>query len=174
MSRQCKVCSSASRRRIDRLLLEGQSFSAIGRRFGLSDDSVGRHFRVHVEKALQKHAAADRESLQRGARLQEQLQYIADQAAAIFEQAQSAGNLGVALKALAELRESAKLAAIAAGEMSDGSRPQINVRVSVGETLRDVRAYLLACHVPGEVADHVMSFIAAAESGTTLEVATPS
>src|SRR5215469_15136442 len=54
MARHCKVCVSPSRRKIDRLLLEGQSFSAIGRRFGLSDDSIGRHFRMHVEKALQK------------------------------------------------------------------------------------------------------------------------
>ena len=172
MSRQCNVCISASRRKIDRLLLEGQSFSAIGRRFGLSDDSLGRHFRAHVEKALQKHAAVERESIRRGARLQEQLEFIARKSEEIFEQAQSAGNLAVALKALAELRESAKLAAVAAGELSDGSRPQINIQFNIGDTIRNVRAYLLACRVPQNLTEDVMSFVTAAESGTTLEVAT--
>jgi hypothetical protein len=152
--------------------MEGQSFSAIARRFGLSDDSLSRHFRAHITKPLQRHAAAERQSLERGARLQEQLEFIASKAEEIFTQAQGAGNVGVALKALAELRESAKLAAIAADELSDGSRAQINVQVNVGDTLRDVRAYLLACHVPQDLADHVMSFISAAETGTTLEAQT--
>jgi DNA-binding transcriptional ArsR family regulator len=174
MSRQCKACVSPSRRKIDRLLLEGQSFATIGRRFSLSDDTVGRHFRTHVEKALQKHAAAERESLQRGARLEEQLRFIAEKAEQIFEQAQGAGNLSVALKALGELRESAKLTAIAAGELSDGSRTQVNVQVNVGDKLRDIRAYLLACHMPADLTDHIMGFITAAESCTTLEGQTTS
>ena len=153
----------------DRLLLEGQSFSAIGRRFGVSEDSLGRHFRTHVEKALQKHAAAERESLERGVRLQEQLEFTSAKAEDILEQAQRAGNLSVALQALRELRESCRLAAVAAGELDEGSRPQINVQVNVGDTIRNVRAYLLACQVPEDLAGHVMTFITAAENGTTLE-----
>ena len=140
----------------------------------MGEDSLRRHFRAHVEKALQKHAAAERESLQRGARLQEQLAYIVDQTEQIFLQAQGAGNLSVALKALAELRESAKLAAVAAGELADGSRTQINVQVNVGDRLRDIRAYLLACHVPDDLTGHIMGFITAAENGKTLEGQTTS
>ena len=77
-------------------MLEGQSFSSIARRFGLSDDSLGRHFRAHVERALQTHAAGQRESMKRGARLQEQLEFISAKAEDIPEQAQRGGNLHAA------------------------------------------------------------------------------
>jgi DNA-binding transcriptional ArsR family regulator len=161
MSRQCKACVSPSRRKIDRLLLEGQSFATIGRRFGLSDDTVGRHFRTHVEKALQKHAASERESLQRGARLQEQLQFISAKAEDILEQAQRAGNLSVALQALRELRESCRLAAVVAGELDDGNRTTVNVQINQqpADEARDARAYLEACNVPTNLIGQVMTYI---------------
>jgi hypothetical protein len=160
MARQCKVCVSASHRKIDRLLLEGQSFAKIGRRFGVSEDSLRRHFRSHVERALQKHAAAERESLQRGARLQEQLEFISAKAEDILEQAQRAGNLSVALQALRELRESCRLAAVAAGELDEGNRTTVNVQINQpADEARDARAYLEACNVPADLLNQVMAYI---------------
>src|SRR5205807_940727 len=82
-----------------------------------------------------KVAAVERETLQRGTRLQDMLTYISNQAQSILEAAQASGNLNTALRALAELRQAAQLAAVAAGELSDGSaKVQVNVAVNQERT----------------------------------------
>ena len=129
MGRCCSVCTSPARRRIDRALLEGASLAGCARRYGVTPDALGRHFKTHLQGALQKYALAEREMVHRGARLQDQLNYIADKAQSILEAAEAAGNLNTALKALAELRQAAQLAAVAAGELSDG-KIQVNVQVN--------------------------------------------
>ena len=167
--RHCKCCVHRSHRKIDQLLLQGVSFAEVGRRYGIHHEAVARHFRHHLQKSLQRHAQTNREQLRYGSRLQEQLDFIASSAESILAQAQAANNLGVALQALRELREAARLAAIAAGELDDGSsKTQVNVMINnSGDTLRNVRAYLAACHVPPELTEPVMGYIEAAESATS-------
>src|SRR5690242_9404676 len=127
--RYCSCCVHKSHKRLDRLLLEGRTFAEIGRLFGVHPEAVSRHFQAHVKAALQKHALIEKETLKRGSRLQDQLNYISDKAQSILEAAERASNFGVALAALKELRESARLAAIAAGELDEGNRTQVNIQL---------------------------------------------
>ena len=51
MSPRCTVCTHENRMQIDHLLASGAEARATARRFGLSKDSVGRHYRDHVSDA---------------------------------------------------------------------------------------------------------------------------
>jgi hypothetical protein len=129
MARNCTVCTNPSRRRIDRALLEGISLASCARRFNVGADALGRHLKAHVQAPLRKHAALEREVVERGSRLKEQLEWIAQRAEEILVQAQRAGNLSTALRALAELRESAKLLAVSTGELEPDGKTQVNIAV---------------------------------------------
>lgn len=161
MARHCQCCVSKSHRAIDRALLSGQTIASVSRRFGVSWDSVQRHLKGHITKVLQKHALLERESVRRGGRLQEMLDYIARKAQDILEQAEAGGNLSIALHAVRELRESCKLAAIAAGELNEGAGTQVNIQINhqAPDEVRDARAYLDACNVPTELIEQVMTYI---------------
>jgi len=45
---ECKTCAHAEVARINFLLARGAAFAAVARQFGLSEDSVTRHYRNHV------------------------------------------------------------------------------------------------------------------------------
>jgi len=45
---RCKACAHAERNRIELLCANGQSFTAVARRFGLTKDVVNRHYANHV------------------------------------------------------------------------------------------------------------------------------
>jgi hypothetical protein len=98
----------------------------------------------------------------------EQPAYIAHQAEAIFEPAQSAGNLSVALKALGEFRKSASSPVLQPVNCLMATGRKSTCRSMVGDKLREIRAYLLACHLPDDLTDHIMGFITVAQSGTML------
>jgi hypothetical protein len=129
MARQCTICTNPSRQRVDRALLEGMSLASCARRFNVGADALGRHLKAHVREALRKHALVEREVVQRGGRLAEQLQFISDKAGEILDAAQRAGNLSTALRALTELRESAKLLAVSTGELETEGKTQVNIAV---------------------------------------------
>ena len=48
MSRPCSICSHSERLEIDRLLLSGESYRKIAKRFGLSTGSISRHREAHI------------------------------------------------------------------------------------------------------------------------------
>jgi hypothetical protein len=103
MGRNCTVCASGPdvRHEVDRLIVEGQSFRAIERRFenlaGLSRDSIRRHFLHHasadVLAALQESGQVD------GPGLVLRLLEVADDAQRIRRQLVERGQTMAALKA---------------------------------------------------------------------------
>jgi hypothetical protein len=105
--------------------------AALAKKYSVSYEAMRRHFRRHLQKSLQRHAEANREEWKYGSRLATQLQFISDKAGEILEQAQRSGQLGIALKSLSELRESAKLLAISMGELEgEGHKTQVNIQVN--------------------------------------------
>lgn len=52
MAPKCAACSHEDHDEIDRLLIEGEPYRAIARRFGMSPTSVMRHRQAHVSAAL--------------------------------------------------------------------------------------------------------------------------
>ena len=140
--------------------------------FGLHPEAVSRHFKAHVHAALQKHALKEKETLKRGTRLEEQLNYISDKAQSILETAERAGNFGVALAALKELRESARLAAIAAGELEDGGRTTLNVQINHHDPVDEAsnaRSYLEIIGCPPDLVERVLAYVTAPNNTPLIE-----
>src|SRR5436190_12948787 len=56
MARTCTICVHHRRDSVDKALLRGEQLKAVARRYGVSDDALGRH-RKHMQLVIAKAAA---------------------------------------------------------------------------------------------------------------------
>ena len=56
MVRTCTICTHHRRHAMDKVLLRGEQLKAVARRYGVSDDALGRH-RKHMRLVIAKAAA---------------------------------------------------------------------------------------------------------------------
>ena len=102
--------------RLNKLVVEGQeSLRSIAHRHGLSKDSLIRHRKAHIPKALVK--AQEASEIAHGEDLLGQLRDLQTRARQILEEAANSGDLRTALMAVREARGCMELIAKATGEL---------------------------------------------------------
>jgi hypothetical protein len=56
IARTCTICTHHRRDTMDKALLRGEQLKSVARRYGVSDDALGRH-RKHIQMVIAKAAA---------------------------------------------------------------------------------------------------------------------
>ncbi|HEV2125886.1 MAG TPA: hypothetical protein VGW38_24275 [Chloroflexota bacterium] len=107
MRRRCTVCTHPDLATIDEALVSGAVFRAIAQRFALSEDALKRHKADHLSKSLA--VAQQQAEIVRGDALTNRLAWLDNETVALFAQAKSGGQVGVALLALREYRANTEL-----------------------------------------------------------------
>jgi transposase-like protein len=110
VSPRCSICDHRQRGEIDRALVEGGSVRDVARRFGVGRNAVHRHRKGgHIAEALAK--ASEVADVARGDDLLTRVRDLEGRAFRILDRAERAGELRVALRAIAEVRSTIKLLA---------------------------------------------------------------
>lgn len=144
MARACTVCAHADRSAIDRELVSGREpLRAMGIRWNVSKDALARH-RSHVAASITQ--AQERELVERGDDLVQQLRDLKDEARALGAAAKTAGDIRTALSAIDKLTRLVELQARMVGELRDRELT-VNVGVAIEhstpeERRRDMRLAL--------------------------------
>ena len=125
MPRVCTICTHESRPEIDRVLLDGEAYRSIAKRYGASPSAVLRH-REHLPSQLVK--AREAEEITQADTLLEQVRYLQTRALSILDRADDSGDLRTALGAIREARSNLELLAKLLGELQQEGT--INVTVT--------------------------------------------
>jgi hypothetical protein len=105
--RLCLSCQHEKRREIDEALLANAPLRDVARRFGLSKDSVARHKRDHLPKALIR--AREAEAIAHGDDLLSQMNGLNARTLKVLAQAEAAGDGRTFLAAVREARGNVEL-----------------------------------------------------------------
>ena len=110
MPPKCTICDHPQRGEIEAALVAGRSLRNVAQQFGVSHDALHRHRRSgHLTSTLT--LAADAADVARGDDLLARVRGLEDRALRILDRAERAGELRVALRAIAEVRSTIKLLA---------------------------------------------------------------
>ena len=138
MPRTCTVCSHASRKAIDKALLDGEPVRALASRYvPLKSSSIQRHKDEHLPAKMAKAKAANEVS--QADDLLAHVRALEGKALSLLKQAEGEGDFRTALAGVREARACVELLAKLRGELD--TRPQINLTLS-GEWLQ-VRAVII-------------------------------
>lgn len=143
MPRSCSICTHEDRDAIDFALVGGESSGSISARFrSLSEQAIRRHRSNHIPAALKK--AHEAEEVADADNLLDQVRDLQARALSILDQAEDAGELGTALRAIREARGNLELLGKLAGELNEN--PVVNIHLST-EWL-ELRAVIVASLEP--------------------------
>ena len=126
MPRVCTVCNHPKREKIDKLLVEGESFRNIAERFSLSSTSVYRH-KSHLNGTLLK--ANEVREIAQADNLLEQVRNLQTRALNILSKTEEAEDWRAATGAIREARGCLELLGKLAGELQQEGQT-VNVIVS--------------------------------------------
>ena len=98
MPRKCSVCAHPDLAEINAAIIRGDSLRDIARQYHLSKDAVARHSKKHLPVALAK--AKDASEVASADDLLSQVRDLRDRTLSILSEAETAGKLPVALKAI--------------------------------------------------------------------------
>jgi hypothetical protein len=129
MVRTCTVCSHKDVEEINMLLLSGESYRSIAKRFEASESAIYRHKESHIPTELLK--STDIEEIANADNLQQQLKEIREKTNSLLDKAEAAGNTkayGAPSNYLREIREQIKLWAELEGRLA--TQPQINILIN--------------------------------------------
>ncbi len=105
MARACTVCTSPDRTSIDRDLLSGTPYRAVGKRYGVGTSAVFRHKRDHLTELMARAAKArGARDLEYGDDLLGQLVGLNGRAMSILDDAEASGDRRAALGAIREVQ----------------------------------------------------------------------
>ena len=105
MARPCTVCTHNQHEAIDRDLLSGTPYRAVGKRYGVGTSAVFRHRRDHLTELMAKAVEARGvRDLEYGDDLLGQLQSLNGRAMSILDDAETSGDRRTALAAIREVR----------------------------------------------------------------------
>jgi hypothetical protein len=122
----CLACLHDDREAIDASLLQGTPLRALGRRFGLSKDSLHRHRRDgHIAGSLKVLHGEKVEARARS--LLDRIEEVVGRVERVADSAEEAGKPALVLQAAKELRESIRLLGQATGELRDTPTTVVNV-----------------------------------------------
>lgn len=107
MTMTCTICNNAQRLEIDRALVEGKSLTGIAREYGVSTDSLSNHKENHLSRQLVQ--AFQKKELAESMNLMERIDKMLYRAEKIFRRNYVANKDDLALRALAEQRNTFEL-----------------------------------------------------------------
>jgi len=107
--RKCSVCMHKDLAKINEAIIRGDSYRDISRQFHVSKDAVGRHAKAHLPTTLVK--AKDASEVARADDLLSQVRDLRDRTLSILSEAETAGKLSVALKAIQVAQSNVELLA---------------------------------------------------------------
>jgi len=142
--RPCKCCEHPERPRIEDALLQRESYAEIGKRFGVSLWSVGRH-RQHLGRSIVTGGSQP---------LLDRLEVLLDRLDSIATKATSAKDWRAAVAGLREVREGLELLARLTGQMptgSHGSSVAVAVSVNTGHPANELSGRELDVQIAREV-----------------------
>jgi hypothetical protein len=126
LTRSCTICIHRNVEEINKLLLSGESYRSIAKRFEASESAVYRHKDSHIPTELSK--AQEAKELAQADTLLDQVRNLRQKALNLLDQAESSNDLRAAGIFLRELREQIKLLAELEGRLA--TQPQINILVN--------------------------------------------
>jgi hypothetical protein len=142
MPNVCAICNCRDRLQIDREVVEGHSYEAIARRFGVSSGSISNHARVHLSRQLTQ--AYDRKSMAENMDLLARIDHILSRAEAIFERNFKKHHDVTALKALGEQRQTIDMIARIAQYLHEARAAELQSKQSDDEAQREEEAQAFA------------------------------
>jgi hypothetical protein len=132
--RPCSICTSPSRKAIDKAILAGTPVAQIAHRFrGLSRDAVYRHGKRHIRPAQMRMAVerADLNEQEHNNSLALDARRLRGKAISLLLKAEQSGDLNTALRGIREAAGCLQLEARILGEIDNG--PQVSVNVEQNE-----------------------------------------
>ena len=149
---KCQVCRHRDRSRIEHLFARGASRHAVGLKFGVSPNSVVRHWKSHVPQHVK--AAARTHALKPGIELEklvldesvgllEHLQRIRATLYDRFDACAEAGDSAAVASLAAQLHQNLRIAAQKTGELQEHAKTNITNIVLSADYLQ-LRAMLLS------------------------------
>jgi hypothetical protein len=125
--RSCSVCSHPKAEEINKALIGGISAAEIAGRYRtIGERALRCHRSNHLPATLAK--AQEAEEVAQADSLLDQVRDLHARTFDVLDQAEEAGELGVALSAIRETRSNLELLAKLLGELDE--RPQVNVLIS--------------------------------------------
>ncbi len=120
MPRPCTVCTHPDHETIDRDLLSGTPYRAVGKRYGVGTSAVFRHKRDHITQLIaQAVEARGVRDLEYGDDLLGQLQSLNGRAMSILDDAEASGDRRAELAAIREVRSIIELNAKLCGQIAE-------------------------------------------------------
>lgn len=141
MPRSCTVCTHKERNRIDKLILDSESYRNIAKRFSLSSTSVYRH-KSHLNETVIK--SKELKEIAHADNLLEQVRELQSRALNILSKTEEAEDWKAATGAIREARGCLELLAKLAGELRDGQ----TVNLIVSPQWIEFRTVILRALVP--------------------------
>src|SRR5436190_12743353 len=128
MARTCTICVHHRRDSVDKALLRGEQLKAVARRYGVSDDALGRH-RKHMQLVIAKAAAAvGQRELAYGSALLEEIGRIRADAERLQVESERRRDVRSALRAIHERLAVVELEAKLSGQIDTAPK---NVTINV-------------------------------------------
>jgi hypothetical protein len=140
--RVCTVCNHEQRDAIDRALVNRNTFRYVAEQFSVSITALHRHKKAHIPATLTK--AADAAEVAHADDLLAQVRELHRRARRILDEAEGAGDLGMALRSIREARSCLELLARLVGELQD----QATVNVLVSPQWAETRAVVVSALAP--------------------------
>lgn len=161
MPRPCTICAHAERAAIDASLAGGTAYRDIAGQFAVSKTAVARHATEHIAEAVAQSQAAKSE----GAALDvvKQLRTINVTTTAILEEARTARDGELALKAIDRLQRQIELQAKLLGQLDERSVTQVALIQS--PDWQRLRSAILAALAPYSEARLAVAAALAASEG---------
>lgn len=136
---RCRVCQHPSRSAIEQAMIAGRSHPSIAQEYGLSKDGVRRHKDNHLAANMRGAMAA--RDVNAGRTALSRVEDLYARADRILSAAEEAGQGGLALGAIKELRGIVELLAKLTGELDE--RPQVTINLASSPEWLQVQTVIL-------------------------------
>lgn len=158
-SGRCPICSNPRRKEIERSILLGMSFHAIGRAFGVCRKMARDHqLKGHIGKRMLK--ASEALEVRDANDLVSELRQLADTATRIGQKAEHAEQYSAAMRGIGEMVRITELIAKLTGQLDESAR--VNVLIQEREA-RDSEQLMMLERLSIEERAELSRFIAKAE-----------
>ncbi|MGI8962084.1 MAG: hypothetical protein ACR2IV_20470 [Bryobacteraceae bacterium] len=121
----CIVCRHPERDAIETSLIAGDALRDIERRFGVSDDALGRHRKVDIPELMAQSKQALAEV--RGDTLYDRLRMLNSETQQILQEAKQSKNPELALRAINRIERQLELEAKLLGQLDESAKIAIGI-----------------------------------------------
>jgi hypothetical protein len=133
LARTCTICTHHRRDGMDKLLLRGEQVTLVARRYGVSDDALGRH-KKHMQMVIAKVAAlAEQKDVAYGSALMAEISRIRADAERLQLESERRQDVRAALRAIHERLAVVELEAKLSGQI-DTSQKNVTINVQAIST----------------------------------------